>query len=244
MGRPVVLSNGQLFVGLDEQGLVHDFYYPYVGLENLCNARNSHHKIGVWVENTFSWTDDGTWEIQVNFEDAALVSNVKLHSRDLGLTLVTQDYVDNQVNALVRHITVVNEQASERQVRLFMHQVFQISRAGRADTALYVPDNHYILDYKGRYCLLAGGKFSDGDTFDQYAVGIYGIEGKQGTYLDAEDGELSGNAVEHGGVDSVIRFCKRIGGGQSAILDYWIIAASSQSDGEVIHDDFKQQPMT
>ena len=35
MGRPVVLSNGQLFVGLDEHGLVHDFYYPYVGLDNL-----------------------------------------------------------------------------------------------------------------------------------------------------------------------------------------------------------------
>ena len=41
MGRPVVLSNGQLFVGLDENGLVHDFYYPYVGLENLTNARSA-----------------------------------------------------------------------------------------------------------------------------------------------------------------------------------------------------------
>ena len=53
MGRPVVLSNGQLFVGLDERGLVHDFYYPYVGLENLANARSSQHKIGVWVDDAF-----------------------------------------------------------------------------------------------------------------------------------------------------------------------------------------------
>ena len=46
-------------------------------------------------------------------------------------------------------------------IRLFMHQVFQISRAGRADTALYVPDDHYILDYKGRYSLLIAGKFAE-----------------------------------------------------------------------------------
>ena len=65
---------------------------------------------------------------------------------------------------------------------LFMHQVFQISRAGRADTAIYVPDDHYMFDYKGRYCLLIGGKFADGETFDQYAVGNYGIEGKAGTF--------------------------------------------------------------
>ena len=38
-----------MFVGLNENGLVHDFYYPYVGLENLTTARSMQHKIGVWV---------------------------------------------------------------------------------------------------------------------------------------------------------------------------------------------------
>ena len=176
MGRPVVLSNGQLFVGLDESGLVHDFYYPYIGLENLTNARSSQHKIGIWVDKNFSWTDDGSWEIQVDFELDALISDIKLHSRELAITLHLQDFIDTQTNSLLRHITVTNEGDTERDVRLFMHQVFQISRAGRADTALYVPDDHYILDYKGRYCLLIAGKFADGGDFDQYAVGNYGIE--------------------------------------------------------------------
>lgn len=243
MGRPVVLSNGQLFVGLDENGLVHDFYYPYVGLENLCNARSSQHKIGVWVDGQFKWTDDGTWEVQVDFEIDALISSIKLHSRDLRLSIFLQDYIDTETNALVRHITLTNDADTERDVRLFMHQVFQISRAGRADTAIYVPDDHYVFDYKGRYCLLIAGKFADGDAFDQYAVGNYNIEGKAGTYLDAEDGELSDNAVEHGGVDSVIRFRKSIRGGQSAVIDYWVIAASSQSDAQIIHNSYKHHDM-
>jgi GH15 family glucan-1,4-alpha-glucosidase len=243
MGRPVVLSNGQLFVGLDEFGLVHDFYYPYVGLENLTNARSSQHKVGIWVDGTFRWTDDGSWDTQVNFEADALVSQIKLHSNDLAVSIHFEDYVDNETNSLVRHIQITNEADHERNIRLFMHQVFQISRAGRADTAIYVPDTHYLLDYKGRYCLLIGGKFSDGTTFDQYAVGNYGIEGKAGTYLDAEDGQLSGNAVEHGGVDSVMRFDKNIDSGATETLDYWIIAASSQSDSQAVHEHFMDSDM-
>jgi GH15 family glucan-1,4-alpha-glucosidase len=244
MGRPVVLSNGQLFVGLDESGLVHDFYYPYVGLENLTNARSIQHKIGVWVDNEFSWTDDGSWDLKVDFEIDAMVSDIQLSSPKLGISLHLQDFVDSIHNALIRHITITNDRDNERDVRLFMHQVFQISRAGRADTALYVPDDHYILDYKGRYCLLVAGKFADGNVpFDQYAVGNYGIEGKAGTFSDAEDGELSGNAVEHGGVDSVLRFQKHIRGHQSAVVDYWVVAASSQSDAQVIHAEYKHKNM-
>lgn len=243
MGRPVVLSNGQLFVGLDENGLVHDFYYPYVGLENLTNARSTQHKIGVWVDGQFKWTDDGSWEVVVDFEIDALISSIKLHSNQLGITLHLQDFIDHDYNALVRHISLVNEADHSRDIRLFMHQVFQISRAGRADTALYVPEDHYILDYKGRYCLLIAGQHANGEGFDQYAVGNYGIEDKAGTFLDAEDGELSNNAVEHGGVDSVLRFQKTLDAGQTTTIDYWVIAASSQSDVAAIHLEFKQKSM-
>ncbi len=243
MGRPVVLSNGQMFVGLDESGLVHDFYYPYVGLENLTTARSTQHKIGVWTDGQFSWTDDGSWSIKLDFEADALISDITLQNEALGVRLHLQDCIDHEYNALIRHITIVNLKDVRREIRLFMHQVFEISRDGRADTALYVPDAHYLLDYKGRYSLLIGGQFDDKTEFDQYAVGNYGIEGKAGTFLDAEDGELSNNAIEHGGVDSVIRFSTEIAGGGSKDLDYWIIASSSQTDGERVHFEFKSGAM-
>src|ERR1044072_3968141 len=121
MGRPVVLSNGRLFVGLDENGLVHDFYYPYVGLENLTNARSSQHKIGVWVDGAFKWTNDGTWQISVNFETDALVSDIRMRSDALGVTLEFHDFVDIEYNAFARRIRVINERDHERDIRLFMH---------------------------------------------------------------------------------------------------------------------------
>ena len=243
MGRPVVLSNGQLFVGLDESGLVHDFYYPYVGLENLTNARSSQHKIGVWVEGNFKWTDDGSWVISTDFEIDALISSIYIKSQELGIELHLQDYIDTEYNSLIRHISITNHSDKERDIRLFMHQVFQISRDGLADTALYVPDDHYLLDYKGRYSLLIAGKYTTGEPFDQYAVGNYGIEGKAGTFLDASDGELSGNAVEHGGVDSVIRFKQNLGPGQVTQLDYWIVADNNQMDAQTTHSLYNSMNM-
>ncbi len=240
MGRPVVLSNGSMFVGLNKDGLVHDFYYPYVGLENLTTTRSERHKIGVWVDGKFSWTNDGNWELNVDFEPEALISTITMKNRELGLDLQFQDFVDPTINAFCRHIKVINRFEQKRDVRLFMHQVFQISRAGRADTALFVPDGNYLLDYKGRCSLLIYAENSDGTPFDQYAVGNYGIEGKEGTFKDAEDGELSGNAVEHGGVDSVLRVKIALGASQARVVDYWVVGASSQQDAEALHEQLKQ----
>ena len=242
MGRAVMLGNGSLTVGLDEHGLVHDFYYPYVGLENLTTARSVHHKIGVWVDGNFSWVDDDNgWNISADFESEALISQIRMLNDELKVELRFSDFVDYEFNAFARKITIKNLADNHREIRLFMHQVFQISRAGRADTALFVPEENYILAYRGRCCLLIYGQAANGEAYDQYAIGSYGIEGKEGTFRDAEDGELSGSAVEHGGVDSVVRFSVNMAPGSSSEIDYWVVAADSQLAGEKIHHELKQQ---
>ncbi len=241
MGRPVMLGNGSLTVGLNEQGLVHDFYYPYVGLDNLTTARSVHHKIGVWVNGIFSWIDDDGWDISVNFESDALVSAIRAQNDSLQVELLFEDFVDSAYNAFCRRIVITNQADSDQDIRIFMHQVFQISRGGRADTALFVPDENYILDYKGRCCLLIYGQKQSGEVYDQFAIGNYGIEGKEGTFRDAEDGELSGSAVEHGGVDSVIRFNTPLQAGQNTVIEYWIVAADSQYRAEEIHHQIKKE---
>lgn len=240
MGRPVILGNGALTVGLNEQGLVHDFYFPYVGLENLTTARSTHHKIGVWVDGAFSWVDDGSWNITTDFEPKALVSKVTMQSDTLNVEIECVDTVVSSTNAFVRAIKVTNHFTDKRDIRVFMHQVFLLSHAGHADTALYEPEDSYILDYKGSVTLLIGGRRKNGGSFDQFAVGNYGVEGKEGTFKDAEDGELSGSAVEHGGVDSVIRFSGTIASFDTLEFDYWVIAADSQQDAAKVHAEYTE----
>jgi GH15 family glucan-1,4-alpha-glucosidase len=235
MARSAFLSNGRLGVGLDEKGFVNDFYYPYVGLDNMTSARFIHHKIGVWVDGIFSWLDSYDWHVSAGLDEHSMMSRVHYHSDRFGLSLNFRDFVDVTYDFFGRVVIVENHLEARRDVRLFFGQVFQISDAGRVDTALYHPSLHpYILTYHGNLSFVAGLRTQDGDSFDQFAVGNYGIEGKAGTYLDAEDGELSGNLVEHGGVDSIIRTSFEVHAKGSYHVDYWV-AASNRNYSHATH---------
>jgi GH15 family glucan-1,4-alpha-glucosidase len=235
MARSVILGNGGLTVGLDENGLVHDFYYPYVGLENLTTARSQPHHIGLWIDGTFSWVHEDKWDRDINFNDDALVSNILMTNENLGIELHFEDFVDSRLDVFARKVRIRNLKSHSREIRIFFHQVFQISALGRADTAMFVPDANYILDYKGRCSILVYAEDEDGVPFDQYAVGNAGIEGKEGTFRDAEDGELSNSAVEHASVDSTIRLSLKLSPHDSSLVHYWLAVADSQSRLDKIH---------
>jgi GH15 family glucan-1,4-alpha-glucosidase len=215
-----------MLVGLDEHGFVHDFYYPYVGQENLTSARQVHHKIGVWVNGRFSWLDGESWSVELSYYSDALVGECRYTSLDLGLEIKIVSFVSSDEDVFSRRVYVTNTNPAVSDVRIFFHQVFQISRNGRGDTAMLVPSKTpYILTYCGDTTFISGLRTENGQHFDQYAVGNYRIEGKSGTWADAEDGELSNNNVEHGGVDSTLRACISVGPQQTTHVDYWVSAS-------------------
>jgi GH15 family glucan-1,4-alpha-glucosidase len=86
------------------------------------------------------------------------------------------------------------------------------------------------VHYEGRRMMLVRAQTAEGDLFDQWSLGLYGIEGKEGTYMDAEDGELSGNGIEHGQVDSVIRLAYYYRPGETKTFYYWMTAGRFFSD--------------
>ncbi len=69
--------------------------------------------------------------------------------------------------------------------------------------------------------------FINGKQFTDYNIGLFGIEGREGTYLDAVDGVLEKNPIEHGSVDSVIGLTAEIPAGKSADVDYWVVCGDS-----------------
>src|SRR6266550_4009881 len=235
MSRPIVLSNGSMHVGINLFGMVHDFYYPYVGLENHAMANHMRHRIGVWVEGHFSWLDDGNWQFDVDYYDNALIGLIKARNQSLGVTLELQDAVDSQYNAFMRNIHVINEFDREREVRIFLHQVFLIYNSLNGDTVQYLPGEPAILHYKGRRAFVVSAQNAQNKPFDQYSVGVYGVESKEGTYRDAEDGELMRNNVEHGSVDSAIGFNLRLEAHGSTRVTYWIAAGKSQQEAIDVH---------
>lgn len=226
MARPVILSNGRLHVGLNLYGEVHDFYYPYVGLENHAAAKSLRHRVGVWVDGQMSWLDDGNWQYVYKYHAHTLIGYIRAHNPALGIILEFDDAVDSSEDVFMRNIHVINEFGHSREARLFLHQVFDISDgAGNGDTVQYLPDSDVILHYRGRRFFAVGGQHvASKKEFDQYSVGLFGIENHMGTYVDAEDGQLSGNTVEHGRVDSVVGFNLTLDAHCSARVNYWIAA--------------------
>lgn len=241
MARPIVLSNGELNVGLNGFGMVHDFYYPYVGFENHSAGENLRHHVGVWIDGKLSWLDNpGEWTFTFRYPYPALIGHTIAKNDELKILLEFDDFVDSNVSAFMRNIHIVNLADKSREVRLFMHQAFAIGDSrSNTDTAQYLPDSNAVLHYRGRRAFVVSGEFNH-KPFDQYTIGLFGIEGHQGTYVDADDGELSMNNVEHGRVDSTIRFLMNINANSSQRVHYWIACGTSTREAIYIHNKIQQ----
>ena len=180
MARPIVLSNGELHVGINNYGLVHDFYFPYVGLENHSAGKDLRHHVGVWVDGQISWLDNnaGDWRVEFSYPHRGLVGHIVAVNDTLGIILEFDDAVDAHMNAFLRNIHVVNMREYEREVRLFTHQAFAIGDSrSNTDTAQYLPDSDAVLHYRGNRVFIVSGSYRH-EPFDQHTVGIFGIEGK------------------------------------------------------------------
>jgi len=225
MARALTLGNGTILVCLDDFGFVRDFYFPYVGLEN--HVAGQKHRIGVSVDGTFTWLDDGHWKITIGYKPETMVGYLVCKNEGLALSLVMEDVVYNETNVFLRQVDVYNHMDRERTIRVFFQQIFHIQESSKRNTVFYDPTHHTLVHYKGRRMFVINGVTEVGQGFDQYTMGAYQFEGKEGSFRDAEDGELSPNAVEHGSVDSVIRFSVTVAPNQKARIFYWISVAKT-----------------
>lgn len=232
MAKAVTLGNGKLLVGLDAHAQVQDFYFPYVGLENHMHSMQAH-RIGVYVDGTLVWLSDPTWTVTSNCDVNTSAGEAVATNADYELRLRINSVVYNEQNIFVRSVIVENTRAEPRDITVYFAQQFYISQTHWGDTAYYDPRCNAVIHYKGKRAFLVNGR-CDNQPFQQYSIGLFGIEGKEGTFRDAEDGDLSGNPIEHGTVDSVIGFELRVAANaESAPIYYWIAAGY---DIEEVHE--------
>jgi glucoamylase len=234
MPKSLVLGNGHMLLCFDDKARVRDFYYHHVGLENHAGS-GCVHRIGIMIDGEFSWIEDVSWQVQIAYQQDSLVSKIRMINENLGIALNFKDTVYNEKCIFLRNVTVENLWDSKRAVKIFFHQQFRIYDTERRDTGYYDPDRKIITHYEGRRVFIVGGRQA-GKSFDDYCVGNYGIEGKEGTWRDAEDGMLAKNPIEHGPVDSVIAFTFEVEGKGKKVVDYWVVAAKILAEARSLHD--------
>ena len=227
MPKLLVLSNGNLLIGLDHRAQVHDLYFPYVGLENQTGGHYIH-KLGVWVDNQFRWLDDSRWQVSIDYQTDTMAGLTTATHPDLQISLEMTDVVYNEKDIFLRRFRVTNLAAHPRTVKLFFHHQLEIHESHLKDTAYYDPSTNLVCHYKGRRAFAMSAQV-DGTFFDDYNTGLFYIEGKEGSHIDAEDGHLDKNPIEHGQVDSIIGITLNLEPQPQAAKSvyYWLTASTS-----------------
>ena len=203
MPGDIPIGNGDLLITFDKSYQLRDIYYPYVGQEKHTEGHSF--KFGAWVDVQFSWIDD-VWDLSHKYLPETLITDVVAKNDRLKLELYIGDTVHFHEHIYIKKIKIVNLENKKRHGRLFFGHDFHIYGSVVGDTAYYDPVGKSIVHYKGeryfRMCCSDSQKIG----IDQFATGKKEVGGAKGTWKDAEDGHLGGNAIEQGAVDSTLGF--------------------------------------
>jgi len=219
-----------MLVGLDDSGHLRDLYFPHVGQENHI-SEFANHRIGVRVGEDFKWLERENWDITIRYDRGTMASTVKARCNDLGVELTIRDVVYNEEPVFVRSLEVNLLRDQEAEMRIYFGQEFRIAANNHGDTAFYDPRARAIIHYKADRAFLINAQLDNGEMFDDYMVGLYQIEGKEGSFRAAESNvPLSKNAIEHGSVDSLLSIGFHIKPDEPQKIHYWIAAGTSIED--------------
>ena len=219
--RDIPVGNGSLLVTFDDKYQIRDVYFPHVGQEN--HSEGFPFRFGVFADGEFSWVYDDDWKRELCYLPETLVTDVKLTNETLGLEIVSNDTVASHENIFLRRVRVRNLFDEEREVRVFLHHDFRISENKIGDTAFYEPEALALIHYKkDRYFLI-----NTAPHFDNFATGRKAFRDQDGTWRDAEDGNLNGGAITEGSVDSTVQINLSIEAKGTKEFYYWICAGLS-----------------
>lgn len=257
MPRSLVLGNGSLLATFDEFLQLRDLYYPHVGLEDH-TTYGKFHRVGFLAEGKgFSWTNDGTWKITPGYSDASLVSSSTLVSEKLALEIISEDFVDPVKNILVRSFRLRCTDGMERKVQCFFSHDFYLYGDKQKDTAFFEPHTKSVIHYRQHRYFLVGGTASDpvncqtGDIPDEFhplsrheehidhcgltsfSIGKSNYRGLEGTWRDAEDGQLGRFPIEQGSVDSTVEIDCIARPDRGSWVYLWVCAGQKISE---VHD--------
>lgn len=238
MPRDLPLGNGSLLINFDKNYNLRDIYWPHVGQELHTSGNVSH--TGVWVDGQFAWLDAPEWQRTLTYEHETLVSSVTLEHPTLQLKLLVNDSVDFHHPIFLRRFEVTNLADTEREVRLFFHYDWHILNDEDGNTVFFDPSLQSLVAYKGRTYFLQSGQIGEGAEarvgISSWATGIKDFNGAEGTWRDAEDGELSRNPITQGSVDGISALhLPPIAAQASGIAYHWLVAGENLLATRTLH---------
>jgi glucoamylase len=228
MPRDIPVGNGDLLITFDDTYRVRDLYYPQVGRHNHTAGHVQH--FGVWADGDFAWVADESWERDLRYKNGTLMTEVGLRNERLGLEITCNDIVDYNEPVYFRRSVVRDLTGKKRDVRLFFHFDLSINSNPVGDTANYDPNTSALVLYKDASYFLVNACDQHKCGIDHWAIGHKKIGGAEGTWRDAEDGELGRNAISQGSVDATVGFNLEVPASGEASVISWVACGNSYND--------------
>jgi GH15 family glucan-1,4-alpha-glucosidase len=230
MARDLPIGNGNVLMNYDASYNIRDIYYPYVGQENQSSGHLSH--FGVWVTEGFFWIDHPEVTRELTYLPDSLVTNADCRNERKGIRMIIRDGVDVMENVFIRKIKVENLFDRERNVKLYFHLDLELSGNGIGDTIYYDPELKSLVFYKGhRYLSLSCQSADEAEAkVSSFAIGQKGVNGKEGTWRDAEDGQLGRNPIAQGSVDGTIELELTLPAKGAKEAWFWICFGQSKEE--------------
>ena len=186
------------------------------------------HRVGIFVDGRFSWLYEEGWNHKIKYHPDTLIGDCFAQNEALKVKIYFEDFVYTTHDILVRKVTIENQADHERKIKIFFAHDFYIYGEKIQDTAQYEPELNALLHYrKKRYFLMNGKWDNTGKGIAQYSVGKSSYGHREGTWRDAEDGDLQGHPIEQGSVDSVAGFEENFLPKEAKILWTWVSAGKN-----------------
>lgn len=200
MPRDLPIGNGNLMINFDHEYNIRDVYYPHVGQDNQTAGDVSF--FGVWCDGKFAWIGNPAWVKTLEYDGDTLVTRMTARAPSFDLEMTINDTVDFDRDFFLRRVELRNLREKERSVRLYIHIDPHLGGNAIGDTIFFDPEFKGLVAYKGQRYVLMNGSVDDDFGFRAFAIGTKEREGYQGTWRDAEDGNLQPNPIAQGSVDA------------------------------------------
>lgn len=220
----LLAGNSRILLTVASTGAWEQLYYPYPGLHQ--QLRRVRLGLRDAEQGTLQWLDEGTPPAVEYLEDTNVCRCT--YDRD-GLRLTVDDAVHPDRDLIIRRIRISNPGQTTRSINLFHYQSLQLAGSAYRETAYWDDERGGLHHYKRSYHMQFVGR----PRFDGYSCGEHTLKGLEGSYVDAEDGELLGNGVSHGSADSIGQWDLRIGPGAMEEVSLFVLIGRTR---EAVHE--------
>lgn len=193
----LLTGNGRVLLTINADGEWSQLFHPYPGLfQHLRENR-----LGVYdaKEEAFHWLRrEAGFTVQQGYPQGGNVGLTRYEGH--GLDIEVRDHVHPNHDLVVRTINAKAE--TPRELRLFAYHSLTILQSMYQDTAYFDEAAGSVVHYKRAHWF----EFFSSPRFTDCGCGEHTLKGLQGSWVDAEDGQLEGRKISHGAADSILQW--------------------------------------